>query len=126
MGFSKKAWKAEPGEERQEALAWLERNSLPVSELKDPDTLRRVLDALCHKLDGTAAAAKTVKRKKAAVNEVFGVAVERGYFTRNPLNGLRWTAPEVADEVDPDCVPNPKSSTSAKPSAASRPQDGAC
>ncbi|MFC9602546.1 tyrosine-type recombinase/integrase [Streptomyces niveus] len=52
-------------------------------------------------------AAKTVKRKKAAANEVFGAAVERGYFTQNPLNGLRWTAPEVAEEVDPDCVPNP-------------------
>ncbi|MGH1554212.1 hypothetical protein ACRAWF_26555 [Streptomyces sp. L7] len=38
---------------------------------------------------------------------MFGVAVDRGYFAHNPLNGLRWTAPEVADEVDPDCVPNP-------------------
>lgn len=46
-------------------------------------------------------------REKAAANEVFGAAVERGYFTQNPLNGLRWTAPEVAEEVDPDCVPNP-------------------
>ncbi|WP_237542677.1 MULTISPECIES: integrase [unclassified Streptomyces] len=105
--FNKNSWKAEPTKEWQEALDWLQRNSLPVSELEDPDTLRRALDALCRKLDGTAAAAKTVKRKKAAVNEVFGVAVERGYFTHNPLNGLRWTAPEVADEVDPDCVPNP-------------------
>ncbi|WP_302182621.1 hypothetical protein [Streptomyces buecherae] len=48
-----------------------------------------------------------MKRKRAAVNEVFGVAVECGYFNQNPLNGLRWSAPEVADEVDPDCVPNP-------------------
>ncbi|MFI6526589.1 tyrosine-type recombinase/integrase [Streptomyces uncialis] len=105
--FNKNSWKTEPTEEWQDALAWLERHSLPVSELENPDTLRRALDALCRKLDGTAAAARTVKRKKAAVNEVFGVAVERGYFTHNPLNGLRWTAPEVADEVDPDCVPNP-------------------
>lgn len=58
-------------------------------------------------MDGTPAAAKTAKRKKAAVNEVFGTAVERGYFSHHPLNGLRWSAPEVADEVDPDCVPNP-------------------
>ncbi|MER5916067.1 hypothetical protein ABT124_38050 [Streptomyces sp. NPDC001982] len=75
--------------------------------MEEPDVLRRGLDALCRKADGTAAAAKTVKRKKAAVNEVFGVAVERGYFSQNPLSGLRWSAPEVADEVDPDCVPNP-------------------
>jgi integrase len=62
---------------------------------------------LCRKADGSAAAAKTVKRKKAAVNEVFGVAVEKGHFGQNPLAGLRWTVPEVADEVDPECVPNP-------------------
>ncbi|WP_367669667.1 hypothetical protein [Streptomyces sp. DT2A-34] len=106
--FNKNAWKADPSDEWRAALDWLQRHSLPVSELEDPDVLRRGLDALCRKVDGTAAAAKTVKRKKAAVNEVFGVAVERGYFAaQNPLNGLRWTAPEVADEVDPDCVPNP-------------------
>ncbi|MGW5639476.1 tyrosine-type recombinase/integrase [Streptomyces sp. NPDC003832] len=105
--FNKKAWREDPPEEWQAALDWLQRHSLPVGELADPDVLRRGLDALCRKVDGAAAAAKTVKRKKAAVNEVFGVAVERGYFTQNPLSGLRWSAPEVADEVDPDCVPNP-------------------
>ncbi|MGW7616877.1 hypothetical protein ACWGLG_13665 [Streptomyces antimycoticus] len=104
--YNKNAWKSDPPEEWQAALAWLERHSLPVSALEDPDTLRRGLDALCRKVDGTAAAAKTVKWKKAAVNEVFGVAVERGYFLQSPLSGLRWRAPEVADEVDPDCVPN--------------------
>ncbi|MCX5317073.1 tyrosine recombinase XerC [Streptomyces sp. NBC_00154] len=105
--FNKNAWKVDASEEWQAALDWLQRHSLPVGELDDPQVLRRGLDALCRKVDGTAAAAKTVKRKKAAVNEVFGVAVERGYFAQNPLIGLRWTAPEVADEVDPDCVPNP-------------------
>ncbi|MET9518297.1 hypothetical protein [Streptomyces sp. NPDC002994] len=105
--FNKSAWKADPPEEWQVTLDWLLRQSLPVSELEEPDVLRRGLGALCRKVDGTAAAAKTAKRKKAAVNEVFGVAVERGYFNQNPLNGLRWSAPEVADEVDPDCVPNP-------------------
>ncbi|MFI5654684.1 tyrosine-type recombinase/integrase [Streptomyces anulatus] len=105
--FNKNAWEADPPEEWQAALDWLQRHSLPVSELEEPDVLRRGLDALCRKVDGTAAAAKTVKRKKAAVNEVFSTAVERGYFNTNPLTGLRWSAPAVADEVDPDCVPNP-------------------
>ncbi|KOG74991.1 MULTISPECIES: tyrosine-type recombinase/integrase [Streptomyces] len=105
--FNKNAWATEPREEWQSALDWLQRYTLPVSELEEPDVLRRGLDALCSKLDGNPAAAKTVKRKKAAINEVFGVAVERGYFAHNPLAGLRWVAPAVADEVDPDCVPNP-------------------
>lgn len=105
--FNKKAWGSDPQDEWKAALDWLERHSLPVSELEEHDVLRRGLDALCRKVDGNAAAAKTVKRKKAAVNEVFGVAVEKGYFGQNPLTGLRWTVPEVADEVDPECVPNP-------------------
>ncbi|MET7718499.1 integrase [Streptomyces sp. NPDC005407] len=105
--LNKNAWVHEPREEWGAALAWLERESLPLGELDDPDVLRRGLDALCRKLDGTVAAAKTTKRKKAAINEVFAAAVERGYFTHNPLVGLRWTAPEVDDAVDPDCVPNP-------------------
>lgn len=105
--FNKNAWNADARGEWQAALDWLQRHSLPVSELEEPDVLRRGLDALCRKVDGAAAAAKTVNRKRAAVNEVFGVAVECGYFAQNPLNGLRWTGPEVADEVDPDCVPNP-------------------
>ncbi|MFE7044559.1 tyrosine-type recombinase/integrase [Streptomyces atratus] len=105
--LNKNAWVHEPREEWAAALAWLERKSLPLSELEDPDVLRRGLDALCRKLDGTVAAAKTTKRKKAAINEVFAAAVEKGYFTHNPLVSLRWTAPEVDDAVDPDCVPNP-------------------
>jgi Site-specific recombinase XerD len=105
--FNKNAWGAAPPEEWRDALDWMQRHSLPVGELEEPDTLRRGLDSLCRKVDGTAAAAKTVKRKRAAVNEVFGFATERGYFGQNPLSGLRWSAPEVADEIDPDCVPNP-------------------
>ncbi|RMB79455.1 tyrosine recombinase XerC [Streptomyces shenzhenensis] len=105
--LNKNSWAHEPRGDWAAALAWLERKSLPLGELEDPDVLRRGLDALCRKLDGTVAAAKTTKRKKAAVNEVFSTAVEKGYFAHNPLVGLRWTAPAVDDEVDPDCVPNP-------------------
>ncbi|WP_251076740.1 hypothetical protein [Streptomyces benahoarensis] len=66
------------------ALDWLQRHSLPVSELEEPDVLRRGLDALCRKVDGTAAAAKTVMRRKAAVNEVFGAAAIKALPGRGP------------------------------------------
>jgi integrase len=59
------------------------------------------------KLDGSVAAAKTVRRKRALLNEVLNTAVEIGYFSENPLNGLRWKAPAVNEEVDPAVVPNP-------------------
>lgn len=50
---------------------------------------------------------KTARRKRAAFNEALNTAVEKGYFAENPLNGLRWKAPAVNEEVDPAAVPNP-------------------
>ncbi|WP_158716845.1 site-specific integrase [Streptomyces rimosus] len=69
----------EPAEEWRKALDWMKRHSLPVSSLAKAHVLRRALDALCRKLDGKAAAAKTARRKRATFNE----------------------------EVDPAAVPNP-------------------
>ena len=37
------------------ALAWLERNSLPVSYLSDPQVIGAALDGLCVRLDGSPA-----------------------------------------------------------------------
>jgi hypothetical protein len=105
--FNKNAWAHDPPDEWHAALMWMERASLPLGELTDPDALRRGLDALTRKVDGAPAAAKTVRRKKAAVNEVFRLAVERGYFPQSPLGGITWTAPATVDELDPDGVPNP-------------------
>ncbi|MFD7015802.1 hypothetical protein [Streptomyces sp. NPDC059928] len=85
----------------------MKRNSLPVSALAEVDVLRRALAALCRKLDGWAAAARTARRKRAAFTEVPNTAVEKGHFAENPLNGLRWNAPAVNEEVDPAAVPNP-------------------
>ncbi|MBB4987100.1 tyrosine-type recombinase/integrase [Streptomyces nymphaeiformis] len=105
--FNKNAWGEEPKEEWRRALDWMKRNSLPVSALAEADVLRHALDALCRKLDGKKAAAKTARRKRAALNEVLNSPVEKGYFAENPLNSLRWNAPAVNEEVDPAAVPNP-------------------
>ncbi|MFJ9431686.1 tyrosine-type recombinase/integrase [Streptomyces sp. NPDC101490] len=105
--FNKHAWAEEPKEDWCRALDWMKRNSLPVSALTEADVLRRALDALCRKLDGKKAAAKTARRKRAAFSEVLNTAVEKGYFAENPLGGLRWNAPAVNEEVDPAAVPNP-------------------
>ncbi|MFI6728790.1 tyrosine-type recombinase/integrase [Streptomyces atratus] len=105
--FNRNAWDQEPTEEWRKALDWISRNSLPVSAIAEADVMRRALDALCRKLDGKPAAAKTARRKRAALSEVLNAAVEKGYFAENPLNGLRWNAPAVNEEVDPAAVPNP-------------------
>ncbi|MFD6874276.1 MULTISPECIES: tyrosine-type recombinase/integrase [unclassified Streptomyces] len=105
--FNKKAWEQELADDWQHALDWIKRNFLPVASLAEADVLRRALDALCRKLDGMPASAKTARRKRAAFNEALNTAVEKGYFADNPLNGIRWNAPTVNDEVDPAAVPNP-------------------
>lgn len=105
--FNKNAWDRELIDEWRKALDWIKRNSLPVSALAEADVLRRALDGMCRKLDGTPAAAKTARRKRAALNEVLNTAVAKGYFVKNPLNGIRWNAPTVNEEVDPAAVPNP-------------------
>lgn len=52
-------------------------------------------------------AAKTARRKRAAFNEVLNTAVDKYYFAENPLNGLRWKAPAVNEEVGSASVLNP-------------------
>ncbi|GHG82708.1 tyrosine-type recombinase/integrase [Streptomyces griseocarneus] len=105
--FNKKAWQSPPPEEWRKALAWIEQRSLPIGRMEDAIVLRQALDALSLKLDGKPAAAKTALRKKAALSDILSMAVEKGYFTANPLHGVRWQKPYVAEEVDPECVPNP-------------------
>ncbi|MEV7565622.1 site-specific integrase [Streptomyces tanashiensis] len=105
--FNKRAWESEPSAEWQHALDWMQRHSLPVSELMEPDVVRRALDALGRKIDGESAAAKTSLRKRSAFSEVLGTAVDKGYFAENPLARVKWQAPGVSEEVDPACVPNP-------------------
>jgi hypothetical protein len=48
------------GPETTRALAWAQQASLPVTRLADPQVLRRALDALTLRLDGSRAAANTI------------------------------------------------------------------
>ncbi|GHG37191.1 hypothetical protein GCM10018791_63550 [Streptomyces zaomyceticus] len=92
---------------------------IPVSELMEPDVVRRALDALGRKIDGESAAAKTALRKRSAFSEVLGTAVDEGYFAEIPLARVKWQAPGVSEEVDPACVPNPTQGFATRPAATS-------
>ena len=81
-----------PGPDTASALAWVERASLPVSQLGDPRVIRAVLDGLCTRLDGSPAAANTITRKRAVFNGALGYAVERGLLPANPIGLVRWRA----------------------------------
>jgi hypothetical protein len=61
--------------------------------------------ALC--LDGTVAAATTIRRKRAVLHNVLGYAVEPEELSANPLDRVKWKPPKVAEVVDRRVVVNP-------------------
>ena len=92
-----------------QVLDWFERKSLPVSAVADRMRVRAALDALTRKLDGTTAAASTIRRKRAIFHNALGFAVDAERLASNPLPRVQWKAPEqVEEEVDPACVPGPR------------------
>ncbi|MGW1137891.1 tyrosine-type recombinase/integrase [Streptomyces zhihengii] len=89
-------------------LHWVVKASRPLADLSDPVVGRAVLDSLKLKLDGTAAAAETVRRKRRTLVNAMNYAVDLGEFSENPLASIRWQKPKVAGEVDPRVVANPE------------------
>ncbi|MFF7046153.1 tyrosine-type recombinase/integrase [Streptomyces massasporeus] len=88
-------------------LHWVSKASRPLSDLGDAASGRAVLDSLKLKLDGTAAAAETVRRKRRTLVNALHYAVDLGEFKENPITGIRWKKPKVAGDVDPRVVANP-------------------
>ncbi|MGW0409882.1 tyrosine-type recombinase/integrase [Streptomyces collinus] len=89
-------------------LSWVSKASRPLADLGDAALARAVLDFLRLKLDGTAAAAETVRRKRRTLVNALHYAVDLGEFKENPLTSIRWKKPKVAGEVDPRVVANPE------------------
>ena len=90
------------------ALGWLERASLPLTELEKPRNVRLALDALTVRLDGTSAAATTIHRKRSVFYNVLGYAAELEELSANSLARVNWKPPKVADVVDRRVVVNPQ------------------
>ncbi|RKN05497.1 tyrosine-type recombinase/integrase [Streptomyces radicis] len=107
--FNKHRWGAEPPEDVRAVLSWFERKSLPTSALTDRVVTRRALDALKRRLDGTTAAASSIRRKRAIFHNAVVFAVESELLSENPIPRVSWSLPEpVEEEVDPATVPNPE------------------
>lgn len=94
------------------ALHWVSRSSRPLADLGDPAVGRAVLDSLKLRLDGTAAAAETVQRKRRTLVNALHYAVDLGEFKENPITRIRWQKPKVTGEVDPRVVVNPEQARS--------------
>ncbi|WP_328708697.1 tyrosine-type recombinase/integrase [Microbispora hainanensis] len=90
------------------AVTWLERHSLPVAELAKVRNVRLGLDALTTRLDGGAAAATTIARKRSVFYNVLQYAVDLEELTSNPIDKVKaWKPPKVREVVDRRVVVNP-------------------
>ncbi|WP_239676254.1 tyrosine-type recombinase/integrase [Natronosporangium hydrolyticum] len=87
-------------------LAWLERHAPGVDVFDDTGAARRILDSLTVKLDGGAAGATTVARRRAVFFGYLQYGVELGYFTSNPLQRFTWQPPAKDEAVDRRVVVN--------------------
>jgi hypothetical protein len=107
--FNKNRWEEEAPDEVESVLGWFERKSLPMSALADRLTIRRALDGLTKKLDGSTAAATSIRRKRAIFHNALVFAVDAELLPENPIPRVSWTFPEpVEEEVDPASVPSPE------------------
>ena len=89
------------------ALAWLQRTSLPLSQLSDPRIIRAALDGLRTRLDGAPAAPNTISRKRAAFHGALSYAVELRLLPANPIHQVRWRVPKAATAIHPATVASP-------------------
>ena len=88
-------------------LAWLLRNTRPVSDLGHSADARALLETAVTRLDGTRAAATSARRHRAVLFNALQYAVELGLLDANPVKDLRWTAPRASQAIDPRRVINP-------------------
>ncbi|MDG4791085.1 tyrosine-type recombinase/integrase [Micromonospora sp. WMMD1102] len=97
----------EPPSELASTVRWLKANTLPLPEVADPATVRKTLDLLTCRIDGSPAAANTVARKRAVFYGALKYAVELRYLESHPMDFVQWRAPKNTDQVDRKVVVNP-------------------
>jgi len=97
---------ADVPDEFAEEVAWITRRSLPLRNFASASTVRRAMEAITMKLDGTPAAAPTVARRRAALFSALEYAVELELLPSNQLKQLKLPRPIVSQAVDRRVVVN--------------------
>ncbi|MFI6887994.1 tyrosine-type recombinase/integrase [Streptosporangium canum] len=105
-GFNTKERKQCP-ERTRDILAWVERNSLPVSALAVPATARALLNAATSRLDGRRVAASSNRRHRVILSNALAYGVELKLLDKNPLTDLKWKTSKTSFQVDRRSVVNP-------------------
>jgi integrase len=106
-GFNTKQ-RSNPPEDVAEVLAWVARNSGPVSALAEAATARRMLVQATGLVDGKNAAASTARRNRTILANAADYAVELGLLETNSIRAIKWAAPKVSSQVDRRSVVNPR------------------
>ncbi|WUD75271.1 site-specific integrase [Streptomyces sp. NBC_00510] len=88
-------------------LRWVERNTESMAAWEDPRKVDGVLHSLASKLDGSAAAASSIKRNRRVLNVAMEYAVKHAVLRTNPLPKGRGTAPQTSSAVDKRSLINP-------------------
>ncbi|MEU0406760.1 tyrosine-type recombinase/integrase [Streptomyces griseorubiginosus] len=81
-------------------LKWVERNTMSMAAWEDPAKVDEVLHALGTKLDGTRAAASSVKRNRRILNVAMEYAVKHRILRTNPLPRGRGSVPKTSNAID--------------------------
>jgi integrase len=97
-----------PPDDLAAVVTWLQANTVKLTALNDAGLVRKALDTLATKQDGTVAAATTVARKRAVFSNALRYGVELGHFDVHPMSRVSWVAPKGTDEVDRQVVANPR------------------
>ncbi|MFF4804011.1 tyrosine-type recombinase/integrase [Streptomyces sp. NPDC001351] len=89
-------------------LKWVERNTMSMAAWEDPAKVDEVLHALGTKLDGTRAAASSVKRNRRILNVAMEYAVKHRILRTNPLPKGRGSVPKTSSAIDKRSLLNPE------------------
>ncbi|RSS80731.1 tyrosine-type recombinase/integrase [Streptomyces sp. WAC06614] len=88
-------------------LRWIERNSLTMAAWESTTKVDAVLHAVSSLLDGTTAAASSVKRHRRILNVAMEYAVRHDVLRTNPLPKGRGASPKTSTAVDKRSLLNP-------------------
>jgi integrase len=105
-------------------LKWVERNTLTMAAWEDPAKVEEVLRAVDSKLDGTRAAASSVKRNRRILNVAMEYAVKHKILRANPLPKGRGAAPKTSSAVDKRSLLNPEQAARLLGRVRRRPRGG--
>jgi integrase len=90
------------------AMTWVSRNTRPVADLTKPEVLRKLLNDIEMKLDGTRASADTIRLRRTTLGNALDYAVERKVLAANPLMQVKTKKRKtVVHQVDRRSVINP-------------------